>query len=53
MKDTFKCVDTDSYKEIFTKPNYIAKLSFYLVPCDIMPYGPYEVGKECVKDKEK
>ena len=35
------------------KPNNIKKLSFYLAPCDKLPWGPYEVGQECIRDKEK
>ena len=53
MRDNFKCLDINAYKELYTKPNYIAKLTLYLVPCDNLPWGPYEVEQECIKDKEK
>ena len=42
LKDTFKCLD--SYENIALKPNKKSKLSFFIVPCDKLPWGPYEVG---------
>ena len=53
IKDTFKCLNKDSYKEIFLKPNYFQKITFFLAPCDNLPWGPYTVGEECIADKEK
>ena len=29
------------------------RLTFFYVPCDKLPWGPYEVEKECIQDKEK
>ena len=53
LKDTWKCINKDSYKRLAMKPNNIQKLTYYLVPCDNLPWGPYEVGAECIADAEK
>ena len=53
VKDTLRCLDKSAYEQALMKPNSISKLSFYLVPCDNLPWGPYEVGEECIADKEK
>ena len=41
LKDTFKCID--SYENIALQKIGIDGLSFFLVPCDKLPWGPYEV----------
>ena len=46
LKDVFKCVD--SYQDVAFKPNGQQRLAFYLVPCDKLPWGPYEVEDECI-----
>ena len=53
IKDTFKCLNKESYREMFMKPKFQTKLSFYLAPCDNLPWGPYTVGGECIADKDK
>ena len=42
IKDTFKCLD--QFTEVAVKPNAIQSLSFFLTPCNNLPWGPYEVG---------
>ena len=51
IKDTLRCIDKSAYNQAIMKPNSVSKLSFYLVPCDNLPWGPYEVGDECIADK--
>ena len=53
MEDSLKCIDKDAYSKVNIKSNGVSKIAIYLVPCDNLPWGPYEVGKECIADKEK
>ena len=53
IKDTLKCMSKNSFEELVQKPNSIQKLSIMLVPCDNLPWGPYEVGEECIADKNQ
>lgn len=53
LKDTMKCLNADDYKGQMIKPNSIRKLSIMLMPCHKMPFGPYEVGPECIDDPEQ
>ena len=51
LEATLKCLDKNAYNDIIQIPKGTSKLSIYLVPCDNLPWGPYEVGQECIADK--
>ena len=51
MKDVFKCVD--SYDDVSLKSNDLQRLAFFFTPCDKLPWGPYEIEDECIRDKNQ
>ena len=47
---SLKCIEENSYNKLEMKANNIQKISIFLVPCHKLPWGPYEVGEECIAD---
>ena len=50
---SFQCIEENSYKELQMKANNIKKISIFFVPCNKLPWGPYEVGEECITDESE